>query len=61
METKYNKEILIKSHVLHGHEPHCFGVGHLFFIIFLKIKYHIEVKGVFFSHKTKLSKINLPE
>lgn len=47
METKYNKEILIQSHVLYGHEPHCFGVGHLVSITFLKIKYHIEVKGVF--------------
>lgn len=36
METKDNKEILIKSHVLHGHEPHCFGQGHLFSITFLK-------------------------
>lgn len=27
METKYNKEILIQSHVVNGYEPQCLEVG----------------------------------
>lgn len=57
METKYNKEILIKSHVLHGQEPHCFGHGHLFSITFIKIKYHVPVKGVSSPGKKKVKLI----
>lgn len=55
METKDNREILMKSHVLHGHEPHCFGQGHLFPITFLKnkVSHFTEISKVFPSYKSK--------
>lgn len=31
METKYNKEILIQSHVVSGYEPQCLDVGIYYF------------------------------
>lgn len=50
METKYNKEILIQSHVVNGYEPQCLEVGFCFSSLGVnKVLHHSDILKTFFS------------